>query len=112
MLITFFSSISSYSDFCYSSDHLTWTQPPGDVVDSYEITHYRITNECFGTVVFGSPSSIAGINGSMRSYSLTDLEEDSGYEITIEAANGAGRATSAILYTRTSVAGALFANLP
>ena len=55
-----------------------------------------------------SSVSRSGINGSMRSYILTDLEEDSEYAITIEAVNGAGRAASSTMSTiRTSGAGRL-----
>ena len=60
-----------------------------------------------GTADFTSSGSVSGINGSMRSYSLTDLEEDSEYDITIEAVNGAGRASSTRLTTRISGAGRL-----
>ena len=60
-----------------------------------------------GTVQFTSSSSISGINGSMRSFSLTNLEEDSEYDITIEAINGAGGASSTILTIRISGAGRL-----
>ena len=52
--------------------------------------------------------SRSGINGSMRSYILTNLVEDSEYAITIEAVNGAGRAASStMLIIRTSGAGRL-----
>ena len=61
-----------------------------------------------GTVQFTTSNSVSGINGSMRSYSLTGLEEDSEYDITIEAVNRAGRATSAVLTSRISGAGMLY----
>ena len=61
-----------------------------------------------GTPESSSSVSRSGINGSMRSYILTNLEEDSEYAITIEAVNGAGRAASStMLTTRTSGAGRL-----
>jgi len=41
----------------------------------------------------------------VRSYTLTNLEEDSEISMTIEAVNGAGRATSSPLTIQTSAAG-------
>jgi len=43
----------------------------------------------------------------VRSYTLTNLEEDSFFSITIEAINGTGRAKSSPLATRTTAAGNL-----
>ena len=77
------------------------------MVNSYTISYTSIIDQCRGTVQFASSDSVSGINGSMRSYSLTYLEEDSEYDITIEAVNGAGSATSTILTTRISGAGRL-----
>ena len=76
------------------------------MVDSYTISYISTTAQCTGTVDFTSSDSVSGINGSMRSYTLTYLEEDSEYDITIEAINGAGRAISTIL-TRIPGAGRL-----
>ena len=55
-----------------------------------------------------SSNSFPGINGSMRSYTLTSLEEDSEYNVTIEAINRAGGATSMVLTLRTQASGMLF----
>ena len=77
------------------------------MVDSYTIYYTSTIDQCRGTVQFTSSDSVSGINGSMRSYSLTDLEEDSEYDITIEAVNGAGSATSTALTTRIAAAGML-----
>jgi len=52
-----------------------------------------------------STRRISDIDGSVRSYTLTDLEEYSEFSITIEAINGAGRVTSSVLTTRTSAGG-------
>ena len=76
-------------------------------MDSYTISYISTIDQCMGTVEFMSSGSVSGINGSMRSYTLTNLEEDSEYDITIEAVNGAGRASSSILTTRISAAGRL-----
>ena len=74
------------------------------MVESYTVSYKRATNQCEGTVDFMSSGNIPGINGSMRSYSL-NLEEDSEYEINIEAVNGAGTASSTPFTTRTFGAG-------
>ena len=54
---------------------------------------------------FGISGMIKGIDGSMRSYTLTNLEEYIEYSITIEAINGGGRTSTTILNARTMVAG-------
>ena len=89
---------------------LTWTQPPGDVVYSYTISYNSTIYQCEGSLEFISSGSIPGINGSMRSYNLINLEEDSVYNISIEAVNKAGSASSTILMRRTSGAGMLHLN--
>jgi len=58
-----------------------------------------------GEAEFMSTGSISDIDGAVRSYTLTNLEEDSSFSITIEAVNEVGRATSSVLSIRTSVAG-------
>jgi len=83
------------------------SQPRGDVVDSYTISYTSVIDQCIGRAEFMSTGSISGIDGSVRTYTLTNLEEDSELSITIEAFNGAGRATSSTLKARTSVAGNL-----
>jgi len=75
------------------------------VVDSYTISYTRNTDQCRGTVGFELSHNISGLNGSVTSYVLTNLEEDSVFNITIEAVNGAGRATSPVFTIRTSAAG-------
>ena len=50
--------------------------------------------------------SISGINGSMRSHTLTNLEEDSDYNITVTAINGIGSAMSSV-YSKTLATGML-----
>ena len=75
------------------------------MVESYTVSYTRATEQCKGTVDFKSSGNIPGINGSIRSYSLTNLEEDSEYDITIEAVNGAGNTSSTPLNARTLGAG-------
>ena len=86
---------------------LTWTQPPGDVVDSYTISYIRTNDQCMGKTEFTVSVHVSGINGSMRSYTLTNLEEDSECDIVIKAVNTAGSTSSAVLTTRTLGAGRL-----
>ena len=86
---------------------LNWIQPPGDVVDFYNIAYTSTTEECRGTIHFMLINSISGINGSLRSYTLKNLEEDSEYNITVEAVKGAGKAGTTLPTTRTSVSGML-----
>ena len=59
---------------------LTWTQASLDVVDNYMIS-YRRTAGC------NTPSGSRTISGLLRTYTLTGLEEDITYEITITAMN-------------------------
>ena len=75
------------------------------MVESYTVSYTRATEQCKGSVDFKSSGNIPGINGSIRSYSLTNLEEDSAYGITIEAVNGAGTGSSTLFTTRTLAAG-------
>ena len=77
------------------------------MVDSYTISYTKTTDQCTGTVDFTSSGSMPGINGTMRSYIVTNLEEDSEYNITVTAINGAGGATSTILTTRIPAGGML-----
>ena len=80
---------------------LTWSQPTGDIVDSYIIT-YSFTIRVCG--VTGGSTVMVG--GSSREYTLTDLEENSDYTISITARNEAGDSppTTTIMAT-TSRAG-------
>ena len=64
---------------------ITWTQPEGDVVNSYEIT-YSYQGACPDVIPFESGS----ISGSLREFTAPDLHEFSNYTITIIASNGAG----------------------
>ena len=65
---------------------LTWTQPPGEVVDSFIIS--------YSFSIFGCPgedgSAMVLVAGSARSFTLTGLQEDSVFTISIQAVNAAG----------------------
>ena len=76
---------------------LTWSQSSLDVVDSYIIS-YIITAGC------NAPSDSHTISGLLRTYTLTGLEEDITYEITITAMN-VRNSMSAITSTTTLSAG-------
>ena len=65
---------------------LTWTQPPGEVVDSFIISFSYFVRECPGD----DGSATVSVNRSARSFTLTGLQEDSHFNISILARNAAG----------------------
>ena len=79
------------------SVRLTWFQSSLDVVDNYIIS-YRRTAGCKAS------SGSKTINGSLRTYTLTSLEENVTYEITITATN-TNNNKSSITNTTTLSAG-------
>ena len=83
---------------------LAWTQPPGDVVDSYTISYNSTHDQCMMGIIESISYSTSHIDGSMRSYTLTNLEEDSSYTIDVQAINKAGN-DSSIINIRTLGAG-------
>ena len=60
---------------------LSWSVPSGSVVDSYE-------------VVWETDSSATITDGSITSYTITGLEEETNYTITVTATNAAGSVAS------------------
>ena len=80
---------------------LTWNQPPGDVVDSYNISYSFIIGGCG----VGGGNIMSTVNGSSREYTLTGLEENSDFTIFITAMNGAGSSPPANTTARTPIAG-------
>ena len=80
---------------------LTWSQPPGDVVTSYNISYSYTIRGC-GVPIIGTPMILAG---SSREYSLMGLHENSDFTISITAINGAGSNSPAIATARTAIAG-------
>ena len=91
-----------------TSISLTWTQLPGDVVNSYTISYSFDIKDCMGQSGDTGGDTETGINGSTRIYTLINLPENSVFTISILAVNGAG--TSAMLAvsmtnTSTTVAG-------
>ena len=69
---------------------LSWSVPSGSVVDSYEVVWERDDARSGTTITDGSTS-----------YTITGLEEDSSYTITVTATNAAGSAASEPVTGRT-----------
>ena len=69
---------------------LSWSVPSGSVVDSYEVVWERDTS---GECPDEDEGSVTITDGS-TSYTITGLEEDSSYTITVTATNVAGSAVS------------------
>ena len=62
--------------------------PSGSVADSYEV-EWR-TNDIGGCSGGSDSGSVTITDGSITSYDITGLEEDSIYSITVTASNSAG----------------------
>ena len=76
---------------------LTWTQPEGEIVNSYELV-FSYQGHCDGF----THGNIITVNGITRQYTLTGLQELSTYTVNITAANVGGRSavTSQSVTTR------------
>ena len=80
---------------------LSWSVPSGSVVDSYEVMWERDTSgECPD-----EDEGSATITDGSTSYTITGLEEDSSYTITVTATNAVGSAVSHPLTGTTGEAG-------
>ena len=80
---------------------LSWSVSTGSVVDSYEVMWGRDTSrECPD-----EDESSATITDGSTSYTITGLEEDSSYTITVTANNAAGNAVSDTVTGMTGEAG-------
>ena len=79
---------------------LSWTQS-GSSVDRYTVSYTYIIRRC-GCPMTGSEDIS---DGDATSFTLTDLEEDSNYTITLTAISAAGQATSNQITATTSEAG-------
>ena len=79
---------------------LSWTTSNG-TADSYEVTWERDTSGECTDVDEGS----ATISGSSTSYTISGLQEDSNYTITVTATNTAGSAVSVPVTAVTGEAG-------
>ena len=79
---------------------LSWISA-GSVVDSYEVMWERDTSgECPGV-----DEDSATITGGSTNYTISGLEEDSSYNITVTATNAAGSAVSVPATAMTGEAG-------
>ena len=87
--------ILTINSFSPTSITLTWEQREGaDAVDIYEINYEYSVNECFGGTF--PAVTVMGINGSLRSYTLTNsvsspVQEDSSFFLTLTAVNSVTR---------------------
>ena len=80
---------------------LSWSVPSGSVVDSYEVVWERKTSgECPD-----EDEGSATITDGSTSYTITGLEEDSSYTITVTATNAAGSAASDPVKAKTKIIG-------
>ena len=80
---------------------LVWTQPAGEVVDSYLITYSFTVTGCPGV----DGNSMMTVSGSSSNHTLTGLEENSVFTISILARNGAGDSEAVGTTTSTLIAG-------
>ena len=79
---------------------LTWTVP-GPEVESYDVSWERDTSgECPN-----GDSNSTSVSGGSASYTITGLQEDSTYTITVTATNTAGSAVSVPVTAVTGEAG-------
>ena len=93
-----------------TSINLAWSQSAGDVVDSYTISYSYITRGCNGTVL--GADTITGIDGSIRTYSLSYIEENSDFDISITAVNGAGSSPMPAKTSSTTLVAGKYICLP
>jgi len=75
---------------------LSWTVPSGSVVESYEVTWERDGIRSSTTITDG-----------FTSYTITALEAEANYTITVTASNGAGSAVSDPVTGTTGTAGSM-----
>ncbi len=85
-----------------TSIDLTWVQPTGDMVESYIISYTFSINGCLGE---DGTKMIPLSDWTPRQYTLSGVEEDAGYTISITAMNGAGSSNPASIMTTTPIAG-------
>ena len=80
---------------------LSWTQS-GSSVDSYTVSYNYTIRRCGSDPESGSEEIS---DGNARSFTWTDLEEDSDYTITLTAISLTGQLTSNQISTTTNTAG-------
>ena len=109
------SPINLVADGATISIHLIWEQPEGsaDAVDSYEVVYTYVVDECRsegGNFQWLPVTMTFGNNGSLRSYtlrnsSLTPVEENNIYFVTLIARNNVTESRSDTTHTVTHNAG-------
>ena len=80
---------------------LSWTQS-GSSVDNYTLSYNYTIRRCGSGPVSGS---VEISDGNARRFTLTELEEDSDYTITLIAISTSGQRTSNQITTTTDTAG-------
>ena len=88
--------------YVHTSINLTWVQPTGDMVESYIISYNFSINGCPGE---DGADMIPLSDGTARQYTISGVEEDARYTISITAMNEAGSNNSASIMTTTPIAG-------
>ena len=77
---------------------LSWEQPAGDFIDNYIIV-YTYQGGCSD---YTQPENMATVNdGTAREYTLQNLQELSGYVITVTAVNTGGGSMSDMITATT-----------
>ena len=72
-----------------TSINLTWTQPEGEIVDSYEVS-ISYEGPCSGF----NHTNTTTVNDTTRQYTLTGLQEFSNYIVAVTAINDGGNTPS------------------
>ena len=86
-----------------TSINFTWTQPEGEIVDSYEVS-FSYQGPCSGF----NHTNTTTVNGTTRQYTLTGLQEFSNYTVTITAVNTALQAAAMETITLSTTATSVF----
>ncbi len=87
-----------------TSINLTWVQPKGDMVEYYIISYNFSINGCPGE---DGADMIPLSDGTARQYTISGVEENARYTISITAMNEAGSNNPASIMTTTFRAGML-----
>ena len=82
--------------------NITWTNGANSVVHEYELHYSYHIRECQDNSVIMDSTRI---DNSTKSYTLTNLEEDSKFNISLIASNPAGESEPATITATTSTAG-------
>ena len=85
--------------------HITWTVSADIHIDRFEVTYSYTVNRCSSPPGAQPTDTITA--GSTRSHTLTGLNEDSNYSITVRAINNEG-STMATVSADTMTSGVFF----